>query len=573
MVYTFTVYMDDNIETSLTDLVVLGYGGTVTGHAWLKLTGGSRDRETGFQSNNTLKDETDRSQTGLNVASYTIEVNETEYNRAADAITLYEKILGKPNHPRFDDFKYNVSPLDSNVCVDFVQFVFRKMLADPRADFVNYFQNSDALPGAVGFYADFAYGTAEEVRAQILDSNKVIHNGITLHDVISLPENAPYATRSFTNSDNESKVLILKNDISHIPDYGDFHIIATPEDRGSGIPVGYYGTANNDFIVGSENADLISDNRGNNNLFGYGGDDSIRGGTGKDSIFGGAGNDILRGGAENDSIFGGGENDTLIGGAGNDELYGDLGYDRFIFNLPPGLNGNDVVYDSDGLGVIKLGNSLLSGEAETIDGGGWSLGGYQFTKDGSDMLLHNGTDTIRIKDFAEGQTKLGITIPGESEEQTFTFTTTIDATAIGGRSNAVLMMEYTFDVGLIGTPGHNPSVIELYAPVHGTLSIDNETTTFSNATIGVHDQGLNEPQDVYEVSISNEGTLFGQPLIFMNFYLLDSDATMFNGLALPSSPGFSAATDFYSANVLLGDYFGALYDLSSSYETFTLTAT
>lgn len=112
-----------------------------------------------------------------------------------------------------------------------------------------------------------------------------------------------------------------------------------------------------DLLVGDDNANLAVT-----------GEYLLNGRTGKDVLLGEAGKDILHGGADND---------TLIGGADNDRLLGGDGIDTYIFKTG---EGNDTIVDRDGLGVIKLAGTTLTGAGQTdyvVDGGEgvWSVNG------------------------------------------------------------------------------------------------------------------------------------------------------------------------------------------------------
>jgi len=191
------------------------------------------------------------------------------------------------------------------------------------------------------------------------------------------------------------------------------------------------GSAFNDFLIGSSEANIIDGQAGNDTIMAGAGNDTINGGAGNDLLYGNAGNDALngsdgidtadyasatvgvtaelwkfsasndgQGGADtfssienlsgsafndfligsseanslnglagNDTIMGGGGNDTLSGGAGNDLLYGNAGHDI--------LNGGDSVdtadYYSGTTGVtVELWKYLASndgqGGADTLSG-------------------------------------------------------------------------------------------------------------------------------------------------------------------------------------------------------------
>ena len=78
------------------------------------------------------------------------------------------------------------------------------------------------------------------------------------------------------------------------------------------------GTAEDDFIIGTNLPDLIFTN---------GGDDIIIGNNGNDCIFAGEGNDIVFGNDGDDNITGGQGNDVIKGDSGNDTLMGGIGLD------------------------------------------------------------------------------------------------------------------------------------------------------------------------------------------------------------------------------------------------------
>lgn len=117
-------------------------------------------------------------------------------------------------------------------------------------------------------------------------------------------------------------------------------------------PGGLRSLEGNDFVKGSEDAELINGNTGQDTLLGSGGNDTLRGGQEFDALFGGVGNDVLScnkeddyayGNEGNDWIRGGLGNDALVGGAGNDTLIGDRGIDR----LWGGINADVFVLRRD----------------------------------------------------------------------------------------------------------------------------------------------------------------------------------------------------------------------------------
>ncbi len=120
------------------------------------------------------------------------------------------------------------------------------------------------------------------------------------------------------------------------------------------------GGAGDDEIDGGAGADQLSGEDGVDHILGGDGADSLFGGAGNDLLVGEAGNDVLDGGADDDQLAGGDGADTLKGGAGDDVLIGGAGADRleggdgadmYLFDAASGF---DVVVDADGPNTIVL---------------------------------------------------------------------------------------------------------------------------------------------------------------------------------------------------------------------------
>jgi len=112
-------------------------------------------------------------------------------------------------------------------------------------------------------------------------------------------------------------------------------------------------------INGSDHADILIGDDGNNKLIGRAGDDEIRGGSGHDLISGGDGIDELLGGDGDDSIEGGVEDDRLKGQDGNDWTDGGTGADRLWRDI-----GNDTMMGGEGRDRFKGGSG-----ADSLSGG------------------------------------------------------------------------------------------------------------------------------------------------------------------------------------------------------------
>lgn len=205
-------------------------------------------------------------------------------------------------------------------------------------------------------------------------------------------------------------------------------------------------------VYGTDLADVIRGNAGENRLVGEGGNDSISGAGGADILLGRDGNDLLNGEGGNDEIWGGAGADTIDGGAGQDlvryleatgavnanlttgfvrdgygttdtlanieDLHASANNDSIIGsnvdNRLFGFGGNDTILGQDGNDVILGGegaDSLFGGNgddeiwgeagADTIDGGaGQDLVRYREEARGVSVDLSTGvaTDGSRARD-------------------------------------------------------------------------------------------------------------------------------------------------------------------------------
>jgi Ca2+-binding RTX toxin-like protein len=128
------------------------------------------------------------------------------------------------------------------------------------------------------------------------------------------------------------------------------------------------GTAGDDDLQGTADADVLSGLDGNDRLRGLAGDDVISGGAGDDTVTGNEGNDTLSGGDGHDQINGNEGDDTAYGGDQGDRIYGHDGADTLN-----GDGGNDTIYGGNDDDLISggTGTDRLYGDAgaDTIDGG------------------------------------------------------------------------------------------------------------------------------------------------------------------------------------------------------------
>lgn len=162
----------------------------------------------------------------------------------------------------------------------------------------------------------------------------------------------------------------------------------------------YNGTYGNDYITGSNDADMI---------YGYAGDDTLNGAGGNDYIDADYGNDTVYGGDGDDTILGYDGNDLLAGEAGNDTIHGENNNDTIY-----GGAGNDLIY-GDGFG--GLGQDVLAGGAgiDTLYGGGDNdMYLFTFHADEIDFIYdsHGDYDHLNISGVTN-VSQLGITHYGD----------------------------------------------------------------------------------------------------------------------------------------------------------------
>ncbi len=159
----------------------------------------------------------------------------------------------------------------------------------------------------------------------------------------------------------------------------------------------FEGGAGNDFLPGTNNADVMHGNGGADTLLGNGGDDLLWSGsladplgsfdTVGDLLDAGSGNDQVTGGAGADTLRGVDGNDTLIGGAGNDSLEGGNGTDLLV-----GGAGSNVLNGGAGIDTAVLTGAWSSYTfARTTD----SIG---FTALGSGTQTMTGVERVQFSD-------------------------------------------------------------------------------------------------------------------------------------------------------------------------------
>jgi Ca2+-binding RTX toxin-like protein len=156
----------------------------------------------------------------------------------------------------------------------------------------------------------------------------------------------------------------------------------------------FAGTAADDVVTGTVDAETLNGLGGADALYGQAGNDTLNGGEGNDSLYGQDNNDLLNGHAGNDLLSGGDAddllnghegndtlqgdagNDTLDGGAGNDWLMGGLGHNVYLFGRGDGQdtvdNQADTTVGKTNVLRLKAGITASQIELKQVYSGFWS---------------------------------------------------------------------------------------------------------------------------------------------------------------------------------------------------------
>ncbi|NUH65376.1 calcium-binding protein [Sulfitobacter sp. S0837] len=147
----------------------------------------------------------------------------------------------------------------------------------------------------------------------------------------------------------------------------------------------------NDVVIGGAGSDDLHGHEGNDTLDGATGADSLHGGDGDDDLFGGAGNDSLAGQNDDDLLHGGAGDDVLQGSAGDDLLYGDAGNDA----LQGGL-GDDALAGGSGEDSLfgGWGDDTLTGLEAAEEAQNGTLRDYLNGGGGDDVIVAGPQDIV-----------------------------------------------------------------------------------------------------------------------------------------------------------------------------------
>ncbi len=239
------------------------------------------------------------------------------------------------------------------------------LIGDNGNDYLDGGKLNDMLDGG---YGDDTYVFGKDYGTDIItdygDSNKIIFKNINSTDILVNGVNGYDVSIKIKNTDDE---LIIK-DFMSCEDFSDYTLEfadKTVHCKDEDSPFRFiYGdeTANSlravvdaSYIYAYEENDTIEGSGGNDYIYAGAGDDDIWAYQGNDVVYCGLGNDTVNGGDGDDMLYGDDGDDVIDGSSGNDFLNGGVGNDTYIFDVNYGM---EIVEDSDGISVIKLGDQL-----------------------------------------------------------------------------------------------------------------------------------------------------------------------------------------------------------------------
>ena len=269
-------------------------------------------------------------------------------------------------------------------------------------------------------------------------------------------------------------------------------LTTTQNTHGAGIDT----ITNVENVLGSQFADTLTGDAGNNTLDGGGGDDKLSGGDGADYLIGGDGNDTLTGGngadyldggAGDNVLNGGADSDYLVSGPGDETLIGGAGVDTVsYFAAAAGVTVSLAITSAQNTGgagvdtITTVENLYGSAFADTLTG---SNGANVLQGGAGDDVLNGGggADTL-IGGLGSD------TLTGGSAADTFVFTGLADSmTAAPDLITDFAKASDKIDVSAIdadtstpfddafhlgATPGHAGDIVLTYDSVHNRTVVD-----------------------------------------------------------------------------------------------------
>ena len=222
-------------------------------------------------------------------------------------------------------------------------------------------------------------------------------------EITSVDQADPDSTpgNNIMEEDDQSEVIFSTKGIDNNKDV----ILGTPNDdniSGTNLAETISGEAGNDNINGNGGADILFGNEGDDNINGTNSSEQISGGEGNDRISGNGGNDTILGGAGDDDILLGSGSPTVNSGSGNDEIWVNNANATFILETGDGF---DTFY---GLQTQQIENKLISFGVDDIDS-------IEFERIGNGIDIFSAGDKIAQLDNFNQQQQLDLLETNKSE--------------------------------------------------------------------------------------------------------------------------------------------------------------
>lgn len=259
-----------------------------------------------------------------------------------------------------------------------------------------------------------------------------------------------------------------------------------------------------DALVGDSGENVLAGGAGNDRLSGRDGDDLLRGDEGRDTLLGGEGDDLLDGGEGSDILLGGEGDDILYGGSGDDLLIGGEGEDIAVFD------GDIGDYN------LSVQNGALIVEA--LDGSG------RDGLDGVEQVAFNSHryDVQRLVELLE--TQMTVDDEGEASERRERERDTVSQAAAIAMASVFGMAATTYteessaeEVNWFGSPQDNVDETGQDAPTASTMeasdasAMDNPDAIFSDPVVdsGTAESNGSDAQDAATQQIPGDSAATG----------------------------------------------------------------
>jgi Ca2+-binding RTX toxin-like protein len=316
-----------------------------------------------------------------------------------------------------------------------------------------------------------------------------------------------------------------------------------------------YALGGNDLVIAGAGNDWVNGGLGSDTLYGGSGNDTLNGDEGHDLMYGGNGNDILDGGLDADTLYGGNGHDSLEGGKGDDVMYGGNGND--ILDWDDG-DGSDIMSGGNGRDTVEVDGSLSKGDNfvlgrnaegkaffERVGLDNVAVGKFSLTVDTSevfDVSGEGGNDTFIVNDLAYTGVQVVEFSGGEGDDQFDASHSSVKIKGLGDAGNDILIGSRFADIlsggdgvdTLTGGAGRDTFVYGGNPFANGTPAL--------NAATGIN--ALNRPDIITDFEIAaDKFSLNGKDLGLTDLQYLEGNSNQLfgNNNVLVLTDGFTNA--------------------------------